>query len=565
MLLQTSGVGLIIKEPVLKPFWTPACQALSDKLWLPIKTDSADSDSTWSNTSSTHLVENSWFSTTLQVPLKKKWSKISLASSTSLVVDYTDFVSTKPKLKKTAKSQSTKICLRCDNQVEYSSNKFLCSEHYTLGVDSVFCQGRNANKTNCKYKATNNGFCGHHSLQIKTESVNYEHSRLIRIKTTPAQLAVYKQMFGVARKMYNDGVTAVRKKLANLSNVRDFVTKQSDTLDYCKRIPLKIRQGALEDYIKAQSNCYKKWKKTHKKQKCKYKSKKASSQSIYMNHDAIKRVTDRSFLFYPTAITKLFTVRDDAILRTDEDLPEIIPTHCRMVMRHSKYLYIAIPLEIPRNNVKPTYNTMVALDCGERTFQTFYSPQMSGSIGNHTRHRYEKLFTEADKIKSKLAKVKKRFKKTNGINRKRLRKVLKSLQRKFLSVITKPTRITKELHDKTALFLCKNFKVIAIPEYSCKEVAGKLPSVINKSNQALSHYKFRQRLIHKAKQLERIVHFVPESYTSVTCTKCGNINVSCKDEMLECYKCKLTTNRDLRGSRNIYLKTIDVFRKLKEQ
>lgn len=390
-------------------------------------------------------------------------------------------------------------------------------------------------------------------------SIEYNHSRLIRINTTPEQLSVYKQIFGVSRKMYNDGIVELRNKKAELSNVRDIITNKSDKLQYCKNVPLKIRQGALEDLIKASNNCIKKWKKTKKFQKCKFRSKHDTSQSIYMNHDAIKKIDDYSFSFYKNAISKYFNDKKNIIFKTSEKLPSI-NTHCRLILKHNKYLYISIPLEMPIYDRKSNIGGMVALDPGVRNFQTFYSPHLNGQIGNCTRNRYLKIFNESDLIKSKLTKMKKKLKKLRGIDKVHLKKIIKNLKKKFLSVITKPSRITKEIHNKTALFLCKNFDTVVIPEYSSKETSKNLNETVNRSNQALSHFSFRQRLIHKVKQFKRTLHIVPESYTSMTCTKCGNLNNSNKHEYLECNKCNLKIHRDLQGSRNIFIKTIEILK-----
>jgi putative transposase len=568
MSLAISEVGLIIKEKVLKPFWTPACQVQSDKLWLPIKTDCVGLVSTWSNTLSSHLVEKSWFSTTLQVPRLKKWSKTSPVSYMSSLPVYTDLENTNNKLKTNTiipqqKSKNCKI-LDCKNNISLETNKFFCNEHYENDINNINCRGITSSKKNnkkCPYKATTNGFCGHHKLN--TEPVvqkEYNHSRMIRINTTPEQLIVYRQIFGVSRKMYNEGVSALRNKETTLSEVRDFITDKFDTLDYCKNVPLKIKQGALEDLQKATSNCYKKWKKTNKPQKCKFKNKYAASQSIYMNFDAIKKVNDNSFYFYIQAIGKYFDKNEDGLLKVSEKLPNIT-THCRLVLRHKKYLYISIPMERPEYNIEPIIKSMVAIDQGERNNVAFYSHNITGLIGSHTRDRYSKLFTESDFLKSKIQKLKNKVKKCKGVIKQSIKHLIKKLHKKFLSVVTKPARITKELHDKTALFLCKNFEIIAIPEYSCKKVAKNLSSVINRSNQALSQYTFRQRLIHKAKQYKRTVHIVPEDYTSKTCTKCGYCNESKTVEYLTCSNCKITLNRDFIGARNIFLKTLMYFNK----
>lgn len=149
---------------------------------------------------------------------------------------------------------------------------------------------------------------------IKTQpaesETEYHHCRKIRIKTTPDQLRVVRQLFGVKRKMYNAGINMLKEKKAQLSNVRDLVTKSFDNVDYCKAVPLKIRQGAVEDLIKAVRNCRTKWKQTGKPHRCKYQSKRAPSQSIYMNFNAIQLNNEREFWFYKSALTKFYNLTD---------------------------------------------------------------------------------------------------------------------------------------------------------------------------------------------------------------------------------------------------------------
>lgn len=413
---QISEVGLIIKEKVLEPFWNSACQKISDNLWLPTKIDSADLDSNLLNSLSSQLVERSWFSTTLKVPLKKKWSKTSPVSFTYSVQDYMDLENIKPKLKTTTKLINIK-CFKENCNLFINNNKFFCETHFNLIKDSLKCQGINNNKTQCKYKVIKDGFCGHHILKIDTENtkIEFNHSRKIRINITPEQLNVFRQIFGVSRKIYNSAIYELRKKNTTKKELRDYITKKLDSeFEYVKRVPLKIKQESVGDLIKALDNCYKKFKKTNKSQKCKYRSKKAPSQSIYMNVDSIKKESDKSFYFYPDALSKrYFKNKKDALLKVSEILPEI-KTHCRLVLKHNKYLYISIPMEMPKYTKDPFLkDSFVALDPGERCFQTFFSKTLNGQIGYKPRERYIKVLNEADLIKSKIDLLRNKIRKKN--------------------------------------------------------------------------------------------------------------------------------------------------------
>lgn len=561
----TSGVGLTIKEEDFKPFWTSACKETSDKLWLPTKTDCVDLDSTLSNTLSTRLVENSWFSTTLKVPLKKKWSLTLPPSFTYSVVDSMDSGVIKKKsktpLKKTPKCKH-KECLK---SVQEQTNKFFCESHYNLIKDSKICNAINAKGKKCAYKTKLNGFCGHHFIkeQEVPDKLIVNNCRLVRIRTTPKQFNVYRRIFGVGRKIYNACLIEPNPEGLNGYEFRDFITKKYDKLHkYVKDVPSKIKQTAVNDFQTAKDNAIDKGKEEHKWQTLHPRCRKDASQSISINKDAIKIISKRTLYLYVESIGKFFDNSTDSLLHVDEDLPDVITSDCRLVIKHDKYIYLAIPLHNESIDSPAIFDT-VALDPGERCFQTFYSPEIHGSLGDRPIKRVIKPLLESDRIKSKKTKLQTKFKNSKGKERMKLRKHIKKLHSKFLSAITKPSRLIKELHYKTALFLVKNFDTILIPEFSSKKVSEHLQPLVNRSFQVLSHYTFRKRLIDKAKQWKRNVHIVPEDYTSKTCTRCGTLGKQ-KDsnKMLYCRCCDEFMDRDLRGARNIYIKTSEIFKQI---
>jgi len=89
--------------------------------------------------------------------------------------------------------------------------------------------------------------------------------------------------------------------------------------------------------------------------------------------------------------------------------------------------------------------------------------------------------------------------------------------------------------------------------------AGRLGKNIKFTLNMLSHYKFRQYLLAKAKEYDCHVEVVTEEFTSQACTKCGTLSKNYdKHRVKKCMnaKCKLRIHRDMNGARNILLKNI---------
>src|SRR5437588_2000826 len=68
----------------LKPYWNGQVAEWSQKLWLPIVTNSAALPSTSSSIYSPSILQNSWFSSTMRPPMNTNFPKISLQSTQSL-------------------------------------------------------------------------------------------------------------------------------------------------------------------------------------------------------------------------------------------------------------------------------------------------------------------------------------------------------------------------------------------------------------------------------------------------------------------------------------------------
>jgi putative transposase len=70
-----------------------------------------------------------------------------------------------------------------------------------------------------------------------------------------------------------------------------------------------------------------------------------------------------------------------------------------------------------------------------------------------------------------------------------------------------------------------------------------------------SHYSFRQRLLHKAREFPGChIHIATEEYTSKTCGQCGILNAKLGgSKVFCCGQCGYTADRDANAARHILL------------
>ena len=96
---------------------------------------------------------------------------------------------------------------------------------------------------------------------------------------------------------------------------------------------------------------------------------------------------------------------------------------------------------------------------------------------------------------------------------------------------------------------------------SAKDIVKKNNKILTKYQKIAClrsrYYEFKERL--KYKCLLNNVNFklINESYTSKTCSNCGNYkNDLGKAKIYNCTHCNMIIDRDINGSRNIYIKSL---------
>lgn len=182
---------------------------------------------------------------------------------------------------------------------------------------------------------------------------------------------------------------------------------------------------------------------------------------------------------------------------------------------------------------------IIALDPGERTFQTGYdSKGNTVKIGNK-KETLRGIFKYKDKLEKKY--------RENMSKRSKLK--VQRIEEKIKNKI-------KDLHWKTIKYLTDRYDTIAIGKFNSSSVIqGNIPRIVKKSIQALSHYTFRRRLEFKC--IERGIHYeeINEYNTTRTCGNCSHINENVyTNEIFTCPMCHYIIDRDVNASRNIFIR-----------
>ena len=356
-------------------------------------------------------------------------------------------------------------------------------------------------------------------------------SRRIRIYPTQQQKQLFKQWFGVERKVYNTCVNHFNEKNIKVKGwMKMSKTILSElTEDYIKSVPYQIKNMSVKDsYTSWMTNC-KKTKQTGKPFKLRYKSRKKPIQSCYIPKTAVSEKG-----IYHTISGKLkFSERE--WLKNDI-------CDCRLINDHGRW-YLSVPQKI---TTIPTENQggIVALDPGVRNFLTYFSEDgRFGWLGVHAFDRILNLNLKRDKLLSRLALTKDKSEKC---------KLKRTLNRTYHRMHD----LVDELHWKCINYLVHNFSVIVFPPFEVKGMTKKgrkLRKSVVRSMLSLRFFDFKERLKQKCKECGVVYIEQNESYTSKTNSFTGELmnNLGSKEWFV--YD-GIKVHRDLNGARNILIR-----------
>ena len=358
-------------------------------------------------------------------------------------------------------------------------------------------------------------------------------ARRIRIYPTQQQKQLFKQWFGVGRKVYNTCINHFNEKDIEFKGWMHMSTLvlHSLTEDYIKAVPFQIKKIAVKgSYTSWMTNC-KKTKKTGKPFKLRYKSRKNPIQSCYIPKSAVSEKG-----IYHTISGKLnFSERE--WLKNEF-------CACRLINDHGRW-YLSVPQKI---KVTPTENQsgIVALDPGVRNFLTYFGEDgRFGWLGIHAFDRILKLNLKRDHLLSKLALTKDKRKKCN------LKRTLNRTYHRIQDLVD-------ELHWQCINYLVHNFSVIVFPPFEVKGMTKKgrkLRKSVVRSMLSLRFFEFKERLKQKCKECGVVYFEQNESYTSKTNSFNGELIPNLGSKEWFTYD-GIKVHRDFNAARNILIRAM---------
>lgn len=367
------------------------------------------------------------------------------------------------------------------------------------------------------------------------DSTDLELTRAEKIRFWPnkEQKKLLNSWLGIYRFIYNETVWLLNLRIVypNFMEIKKYLIPHlAEEYPWTTSCPRAVRDGAVAEACDNVKKAIAKYKNTSQSSRVSYKSRKEIQQSFFLRNDQWSK--DR----------RGFNVRSLGSLK----FSEVLPVNLRdgRVVKYAKYWYVVLPVS-KRTECTENQGRLVSLDPGIRSFQTFFSDQFAGHLGQQDFQRIARLASHLDDLLSRRDREKSK--------RKRL-----SLTNAAAQIRVKIKNLIDELHWKVARFLTDNFDVILLPTFDTQQMVVKTARKLRKKSVrsllTFSHYLFGQRLGQKCVERGKKLVRVCEAYTSKT--------VSWNGKLLNIGSAKtitsdgITVNRDINGARGIFLRAL---------
>ena len=512
LLSKTLDQVLTLKEKDFKPFWTPQSKEISRRLWSPTKTDSVVSVLTSLNTSSPPSMGKSWFSIKETLPHKKNSSMISFPLSQFSLPECTvsEVIPSETKSKKPSKvplktlkgrflpTEDEKIRLQLMmKQSHWYYNSLLCCFVSSFPSKEEILKKKSFSDYQIRDLLTQYEF-------VEEEEKDY-YIQYFRLKKDKDTIQFHPSWWSKAHTRLPRGVA--KKFTQNINSIISNY-KNGHIKDF--ELHFRSRKKTKTDFVLFEDKGFPSF------------IRQIKSQYWYTDVNGKKKRSSFSELCTQTKERGLEITYDKT---TD------------------KY-YFSYPVEqhfYPKgdrrneNQVKSISSKgerMIVIDPGVRKFGVGYDP--NGKMvffGQGANKEILSLLYQIDKEKKDCSLLWRKIK--NKIN---------------------------ELHWKVISYLMLNYDHIMIPEFKISGMVRK--KKISKTTKRMlymySYHSFILKLRYKCLANKKKLYIVDESYTSKTCSHCGRLNDVGGNELFQCEGCNLTIDRDVNGSKNIFIKNISM-------
>jgi len=353
---------------------------------------------------------------------------------------------------------------------------------------------------------------------------------------TNKQQEILNKWFGASRYIYNNVLEYINNskhpdkfKIKHLRSRFIHNKNYQNTNTWMLDIPFDVRDEALRTLLKNYKTNFKK----SKHFQIKFKTKKSIWDSISVLKKYWNQKTERGSFYKAYNNWKI------------ENIGKINLTHDSRLRRNvlNQY-YLCVPTHCDINSKKlclenQERNEICSIDPGLRTLFTVYDP--NGNI-----HKI------ADKDISQIARL------VYYKNKLRSQFTKRNYRRAFYRLQFKIANMVDNLYKLVSLYLVCNYKCIVIPKLNF-HMLNRLHRKQKQLLQTISHCNFVEYLKTRAQDYGTKVLVCDESYTSKTCTRCGYLNNNLGSrKWFICGNCNLEIDRDVNGSRNILIKSLQV-------
>ena len=340
---------------------------------------------------------------------------------------------------------------------------------------------------------------------------------------------VWKTWLNAYRWIYNWSIATIRDGYKGSAYDLQKLAREADRPQWVKELPGHQLQEAVADAVDAVKQA------RANGGFAKFKSCRQVSQVIKFKAGNFKKGC-----WYPTKVKGL-------TFRSPQGFPDECIYGTQLVWLKGEW-YGIFPEYIEPLHRDEKFNPVIALDPGVRTFLTGFDGGLYLEFGKNDIGKIQRLCYQLDQLMSRI----------DFSSAKRQRRAMRKAAHRLRQRIQ---RLIKDLHNKVAFSLAREYKLIFLPKFETSQMVVKSARKFNKKTARnmlnWSHYKFQQHLIQAAEKSGSRVVWVSESYTSKTCPECGHIHEKLGgNPKFQCPECGFALPRDGNGARNIMIRAM---------